>query len=129
MSGRTMRWDCARDGCFNTKHRVDLFEFDDCFPGKIGFTDIDGRVEINGKCLEIEWKSHMGELPLGQKIMFERLTNSDSFVVCIIHGDAETTTIQNVRWMQNGNTTEWESCTIEELKNRFRSWALWAKRS
>ena len=126
---RTMRWDCSKKGCFNRMQRIDLFRFDHCFPGKIGFTDLDGIVEINGKFLIIEWKSHRSDLPTGQRIMFERLTNSDDFMVCVVDGDAEKTIVRGVRWVRNGLVTEWADCDLRNLEKRFTKWARWAKSS
>ena len=54
---RKMRWDCGRDGCFNDRKRVGLGLFDDCFPGRIGMTDVDAMVEVNARFLYGEWKS------------------------------------------------------------------------
>ena len=122
-----MRWQCDRDGCFNDKHRVRLFDFDECFPGRIGFTDVDGLVEIGGRALMLEWKSRLGDLPTGQRIMFERLTNTDALVVCVIHGNAARSEVKHVRWVQHGAMTEWEPMTLDELRARFAAWARWAR--
>ena len=57
---------------FNASH-WDYGFLDDCFPGKIRLTDIDGCVEINGRILWLEFKGPGSHLPSGQKIMFDRL--------------------------------------------------------
>ena len=43
-----MRWDCEKSGCFNVKCRPKIEVFAECFPGRINFGDMDGRVELGG---------------------------------------------------------------------------------
>ena len=86
-----MFWDCKVDGCFNDKHRLKFSVFKDCFPGKISFTDIDGIVEINRNFLMVEWKGTDGPIPMGQRIMFERLSEI-GFCIFNVFGNAENKT-------------------------------------
>ena len=48
MSRGRMRWDCRpeRDGCYRRLGRPDLTLPDECFPGRIAMTDVDGPVSI-----------------------------------------------------------------------------------
>ena len=68
------RWDCEKSGCFAVRGKARLEQWDDCFPGKIGMSDVDGVVEINGRVLFCEWKPGFDDLPTGQRILLERLT-------------------------------------------------------
>src|SRR5512132_3856378 len=85
-----LRWDCLRRGCFNLKRSPKIEVFAACFPGRIHFGDVDGIVEINGNALLLEWKSEAHELPTGQRMLYERLTQSGLCSAMIIVGDAET---------------------------------------
>ena len=84
---KRLRWNCDAQGCFRQQGVADIEQFDDCFGGKICFTDIDGIVERNGFFLLAEWKEGSTKLPIGQQILFEQLTKqSERFIVVVIHG-------------------------------------------
>jgi hypothetical protein len=76
-----LRWDCEKQGCFNKKCRPKIEIFADCFPRRINFGDVDGLVEINGKGLLLEWKSVLKDIPTGQKIAYQKLTQGGSLTV------------------------------------------------
>ena len=125
---RKMRWNCKTDGCFNDAHRLRLGEFDECFPGKIGFTDVDGIVEVNGRFLWMEWKRNGTALPTGQRIMFERLTGaSDDHKVIVVHGDPSTMTVQAIRIIANGLIHATCEMGFEGLCRWVHSWCEWAR--
>ena len=103
MSRGRMRWDCSpdRDGCYRRLGQPDLTVLDECFPGRIGMTDVDGLVEIDGQFLFIEWKRR-GDVPAGQRIMFERLTRHPEFTVLVILGDPATMAVERYDVFKDG---------------------------
>ena len=121
------RWDCDKQGCFNTKCRPDFGVFYDCFPGKGSFTDIDGIIEINGKLLLLEWKSKPDTIPVGQQIMYKHLSRKcDAFVVCV-SGDAETMQIDHALSFSKGHMGRWIPISTEQVVELFTKWAAFAK--
>lgn len=125
---RKMRWDCKKDGCFNEKCRLKLGVFDDCFPRGIGFTDVDGMVEINSYLLCLEWKAPGTELPKGQRIAYER-SSANGFVSFIcIEGDAETMTVESMFRYHLGQLSRQKTADIDRVKQAIRNWVIWAER-
>jgi len=122
-----MRWDCARSGCFNLLRRPKIERFAACFPGRIAMSDIDATVEVNGHFVFLEMKSYQGDIPRGQRIYFERLTRlSDRITVLVLCGDAATMQCEALRWIHNGNLSDWQPATIDDviqLLNKFATWA------
>jgi hypothetical protein len=122
-----MRWDCGSRGCFNQLRRPKIERFAACFPGRIAMSDIDATVEVNGHFVFLEMKSFQGDIPRGQRIYFERLTRlSQRISVMIICGDAETMQCEAICWIYNGQLTDWQPATLDDvirLLNRFASWA------
>ena len=119
-----MRWDCDHDGCWKDKNQVKLGVFDECFPGKIGFSDLDGVVEIDGHFLLIEWKYGNSELPEGQRIMFENMTRDDRWIVVIVNGNAEKMEVSSTQVIAKGRIYQPEESSIGNLKLRCNQWAL-----
>ena len=130
MSRGRMRWDCSpdRDGCYRRLGQPDLTVLDECFPGRIGMTDVDGLVEISGQFLFIEWKRR-GDVPVGQRIMFERLTRHPEFTILVIlgdpgdHGGRALSTCSGT-----GGAGAGAPATCSELKRHVRVWAERASR-
>ena len=124
MARGRMRWDCRpdKDGCYRQLGQPDLSVLDECFPGRIAMTDVDGLVEINGHFLFIEWKRH-GDVPAGQRIMFERLTRFPEFTILLILGDPGTMAVERYDTFRGGRRTGWRDCNLSELKRRVRVWA------
>lgn len=127
---RELRWNCReKNKCFRSLCPK-LGEFDDCFPGRIGMSDVDGFVEIGGRFLFLEWKSAGGAVTEGQRIAFQNLTslNADPrrVTVIVVSGDPETMSIESVRVFQAGKAGEPEPCDLDGLKARM---ALWAEKA
>ena len=122
-----LRWDCASRGCFTQFCRPKIERFAACFPGRIAMSDIDATVEVNGHFVFLEMKSHQGDIPLGQRLYFQRLTRlSPRISVMILHGDAETMQCEAIRWIYNGQVSGWQPTTLDEvlrLLNKFATWA------
>jgi hypothetical protein len=120
---RELRWNCDDKGCFR-QLCPKLGVFDDCFPGKIGMSDVDGIVEIAGRILLLEWKSDGGSLGMGQRIMFEQMTAlSRKITVIVVHGDPAEMTIKTVQVFSAGQFSQPEPSTLAELKERISAWA------
>ena len=123
---REMRWKCADKGCYR-KLMPRLGVFDECFPGRIGMSDVDGIVEIAGRFLLLEWKAEGGRVTTGQRIMFERLTSGNSnpmkFTVILVSGNPETMNVESLQVFTNGKAGPVEPCSLDELKARIQSWS------
>ena len=123
-----LRWDCTTRGCFNKLRRPKIERFAACFPGRIAMSDVDATVEVNGHFVFLEMKSHQGEIPLGQRIYFERLTRlSPRISVMIICGDAETMQCEALCWIYNGQLTDWQPATLDDVIRLLNSFASWAQ--
>ena len=120
---REMRWDCGHSGCWKDKNLLKLGVFDECFPGKIGFSDVDGVVEIDGNFLLLEWKYGDSILPEGQRIMFEKMTQDERWTVVIVNGNAESMEVSSVRVIAKGRMRQSEESSIGSLKLGCNVWA------
>tara|TARA_R110000868_G_scaffold305823_1_gene566847 strand:- start:412 stop:819 length:408 start_codon:yes stop_codon:yes gene_type:complete len=124
---RPMQWVCSKDGCFNDKHRLDFSEFYDALPGRISFSDVDAITEVNSHALIMEWKSRLGNLPAGQRIMFERLTKGKTFSVLCVVKDPNTHSVTHVGKFFDGKWHGWFVGTNEDVFNSIKKWAGWAQ--
>ena len=123
-----LRWDCSKHGCFNEKRRPKIEVFADCFPGRINFGDVDGIVEINGNGLMLEWKTGSGNIPTGQKIMYEKLTATSLITVICVVGNAETMECEKYCLFFSGKQKPFKSCDIESVKKVIIRWVTWARK-
>lgn len=122
-----LRWDCGARGCFNQFCRPKIERFAGCFPGRIAMSDIDATVEVNGHFVFLEMKSHQGEIPLGQRLYFERLTRlSPRILVMILCGDPETMQCEAVRWISEGRITPWEPASFERVVELLKAFSAFA---
>lgn len=88
---------------------------------------MDGIVEINGKVLILEWKPSRTGLTMGQRIMYERITKNEAFVVFVVCGNAESMSVESYLIFFQGIHGDWIDSNLEELKERICSWAKWAR--
>lgn len=121
-----MRWDCEKQGCFNKIKRPKIEVFADCFPRRISFGDVDGVVEINGHFMYLEWKPSTAPISTGQRILIERRTADGLSTYLIIAGNAETMKVERYAIAWNGKIKPWEVGTLEDVKQRIRSWVSMA---
>lgn len=121
-----LRWDCAKQGCFNQKKRPKIEVFADCLPGKIAIGDVDGLVEIQGNLLFLEFKAH-SVIPRGQQILFKRLTRLAPAVVLVIEADTETMDIFGVSYIYQGQIEPQVAMDLDGLRALIQSWATWAQ--
>ena len=120
-----MRWDCATQGCFNLKKRPKIEIFADCLPGNIAFSDIDAAVEVCGNLLFVEWKAHQA-LGVGQRVLFERITELCPATVLIVEGDAEHMTVSSLRTVWAGIIGDAVPADLADLKDTIKTWSDWA---
>jgi hypothetical protein len=124
---REMRWNCKeKRKCFRSLCPK-LGAFDECFPGKIGMSDVDGMVEIAGRFLFLEWKSDGGFLTTGQRIAFERLTSLSTdpmkVTVIVVCGDPEEMTVTSIQVFHSGKGHGVTECDFDGLHQRIEHWA------
>lgn len=124
-----LRHDCDADGCYNLKHRPRIEFFAGALPGKIAMTDVDATTEVNGHFLFLEFKGgEPRDLPLGQRIYFQRLTQLSPRITCVaVCGDVERMSLTHVAVVRKGVVGAWEQCDLEELFERVQRWAERAK--
>ena len=120
-----MRWDCAKQGCFNRLKRPKIEVFADCLPGHIAFGDVDAIVEIKGNLLLLEWKDHQ-QISRGQRILYERMTRICPASVLIVEGDAEHMEVSSIRTVWGGVVLQAEPGDLEQLRQYIRNWSAYA---
>ncbi|MBF0400747.1 MAG: hypothetical protein HQL80_07060 [Magnetococcales bacterium] len=120
-----LRWDCSVRGCFNLKKRPKIEVFAECFPGNIQMGDVDGIVEINGQVLMLEWKE-FEPISTGQRIMYQRMTESPSSHVIVVIGNPETMVVEKYTYFRDGSMAEWLPGNLDDLKEFIRSWVRFA---
>jgi hypothetical protein len=118
-----MRYDCAKQGCFNVKNRPDFGVFSDCFPGKISMMDIDAAVEVNSRFLFVEFKPvEFQKLARGQELFFERLAQDNRNTIVIAAGDVETMQFSRCMTLENGEWV-WRDTSTDMMRVRMKQWA------
>ena len=118
-----LRWNCSERGCFNTLKRPKIEFLAEALPGRMAFSDVDAITEYCGNFLMLEWKSHVGPIPTGQRIMFERLTKPGRCTtIFVVVGNAETMEVTNCLVYNSGSASDWQDCTLDGLKQRIREW-------
>jgi len=118
-----LRWNCTERGCFNTLKRPKIEFLAEALPRRMAFSDVDAITEYRGHVLMIEWKSFVGPIPTGQNIMFMRITAPGRMTrVIVVAGNAETMEVTNCLVYADGVASQWQSSTLDGLKNRIREW-------
>lgn len=121
-----LRWDCDKDGCFNTKRRPKIEEFAVCFPRTINFGDVDGLVELSGKFCLLEWKGDGGSVKTGQRISYETFTRIEGNIVFVVNGDAETMEVRSYSLFWKGRHYPTIQADLSATQQRIKQWADWA---
>lgn len=120
---RDLRWNCTDKGCFRILCPK-LGAFDDCFPPRIGMSDVDGVVELGGRFLFLEWKAAGGTVQTGQRIMFEQITAlSPRVTVIVVSGDPQAMTVWSVQVFHGGKASPADRTDIDGLKARIKAWS------
>lgn len=94
---------------------------DNCFPGKIKVTDIDGLVERKGHFLVLETKSPGVPIPLGQQIMFKNLQRSGLFTIVVVWGNTNQPQEMQV-YYSNGKVSEKKPANMATFKQVVSWW-------
>ena len=126
-TSHAMRWDCDKDGCFNKLKRLKFEVFYDCFTGKINFSDVDAIVEINGQVLMMECKEPGLSLPVGQRIMYERMTSNGNVTVFVVQGAPETMIVKRYCHFWMGVPSKPRVATLDDLNIRIGRWVQFAR--
>jgi hypothetical protein len=122
MSIDRMRFSCDGGRCYLNDKVPKLGVFDDCFPGKIGFGDVDGLIERRGCFLFIEWKEPGASLTTGQLITLKKLAAVPYFTVLMVEGDNAQMSVESVcQVTENGVSTK-RATDLEGLKGIFANW-------
>lgn len=117
-----MRHDCTRDGCLQLKLE-DWSDVNDCFPGAIRPTDIDGMVEINGRVLFLEQKKPGVSIPAGQSRAFRELSKKQQVTVVAIRAGVETELQMLVYRLGDVRGDGWADVTRPDFLGFLRGWA------
>lgn len=122
-----MNWRCTHDGCYMEKQMPDLSVFSNCFPERknpIHLTDIDGAVEIGGRFLFMEWKNdENAEVPLGQEIFLQRLSQRPGITVMVLWGNQNTQNIKKMQVWDNGIVLLNVPTNLQGAREFVRMWA------
>ena len=70
----------------------------------------------------LEWKGFVGKIPLGQEIMFKKITKRNSIIVFVISGDPEETMPEHIKIFSKGAMVSDEKCDKKKLKMYCKSW-------
>lgn len=123
-------WNCENgENCYRDYVLPNWGIFNQCFvPTKIRITDIDGAVERKGHFLFFEVKQNTKAIPMGQRILFEKLTevsNRITVILLYVQGAGKDMNIRESAVFWKGKMTEnWTPTTTEEMQNRVRKWFL-----
>ena len=122
----TFNHQCEGEGCWITKNAAPFGALEDCFGGKIRPTDIDGIVERNGRFLIFEWKRDGVETPVGQKILFERLTmHGDITVFVVWHETDHPDVVTKAGMFKKGH---WKGEKVTDLEGVQKACSQWFER-
>ncbi len=117
MSESRWRWKCEDKGCYLTD-RWSLTKLDDCLPRGIGFGDMDGWIEIDGRFLFIEHKpeGYIWDKNNGQWKALKRLSLLPGVTVWWIRDCGDGYEIA-----EPGRSLD--KVSLDELRERVRTWA------
>jgi hypothetical protein len=120
-----LRHDCEARGCWNKQYRPQIEFFYHALPRKLTMSDIDAVAEVNGHFLFLEWKSHKGPLPVGQRILIQRLTDASRKIIVVViqHEPGNTEAVENIMVVRAGKFGDWEACSYGDLFERVKQWA------
>ena len=117
-----IRHKCASQGCWVEQHAIPFGEFDDCFPGNIKMSDVDGIVEMcGGYFLLVEWKT-VKSVTQGQEILLKNFSvNSPKQISVVIYGGPGW--VSAIRYWSQGKDSDWRDLDMEGLKQFFCNWS------
>lgn len=118
----SIRHVCETHGCYIKTQTPDWGFLDSSFSNKIRVGDIDGIVEANGHLLILEWKGFVGDIPAGQRIMFEKITKINKIIVFVVSGDPIETIPIHIKIYSGGALVSDEPCDSKKLKFYCIAW-------
>lgn len=120
-----IRHNCSTAGCYLERAHPPVHLLANALPRDIRFSDIDAVVEINGEVLFLEWKEGIrAELPLGQRILAQRLTAlSPRITYGAVFWEEHSTDVRAMTVARGGHFGATEEYDIERLNERIASWA------
>jgi len=76
----------------------------------------------------LEWKTHNGDLPLGQRIMYERLSKTGDITIICVVGNAETMECSECCEYFKGKRypEKYKAATLRDIKESIRKWVKYA---
>lgn len=114
------RWNCDDRGCYNkTLPRWD--SINECFPGNIRPTDLDGVVERNGHVLFIEGKSLGTSIPTGQRLLFKALSSKPDQMVVVLRPGVRTE-LQMLVFRHGESRDGFQDITKSDLHGFLNNW-------
>jgi len=122
MSIDRMRFSCDGGRCYLNDKVPKLGVFDDCFPGKIGFGDVDGLIERRGNFLFIEWKEPGASLTTGQSITLKKLASIPYITVLMVEGDNAKMSVESVIQVTEKGVSNKRAIDLNGLKRVFSEW-------
>lgn len=126
MGASRMRFSCDGGKCYLVDKVPNLGEFDECFPGKIGFGDVDGLIERRGSFLVVEWKEPNAPLTMGQLITFKHLSSVPTITVLVVEGDNSQMSVESVSQVTESGLSEKRPIDLAGLKSLFTQWFNYA---
>jgi len=123
----SMRHNCETDGCFIKVGTVDWGFLDNSFSGKIRIGDIDGIVEANGHILILEWKKPNVPTPMGQHIMFSKITERNDIEVFVVNGNPLKNEAEHIKVYRDGKIVYDGAINNSQLYTACARWEAFAR--
>lgn len=95
---------------------------DDCLPGKMKVSDIDGAIERNGQFLFIETKGPNVPIPMGQEIFYKNLHKKKDFTILYVWGTPGQVEELEMFYPDGKMRTRKKPADLEDLKRIIRWW-------
>lgn len=129
-----LRWACDERGCWVINRHLPLERFYHLFPGRIGMTDIDGLVEVDGAFLLLEAKT-CRKTTTGQDIALERFTlqvcpdtgkRRNIAIYIELGGLAKDFQIRGLRYYFDGRLVrDWADASFDDVAGLIQRWQGW----
>jgi hypothetical protein len=117
-----MRHRCENNGCFLDRHVLKFEVFDDLFPNKMNFMDLDATIEYKSHFLDMEWKEDNSAITTGQTIYFQRKTTGSQHAAIMVIGNAQDMTVAGYQVYSEGTVFPWVHGDMSDLKAVISRW-------
>jgi hypothetical protein len=104
----------------------------ECLPGRIAVSDIDGSLERKGNFLFIETKAEDASIPYGQYRLYEQLCYTGVGAVLFVYGDTDNPAYyQKMIMDKHGavNLSNKKGTNRKHFAKLIRSWYDWANKN